>query len=452
MDERSLRHVVLGVLGVLGLGAAALASHDVNAPAGFFTVTGITIALLYGAAAFLLGWFAIRRGSVRHLILSLTFGIAAGAYLGLSVHPTAAGATYMWAVAHIVLPIGVIAALLGGPKFLRDAFAQPSTRLRGTAIAGGYIAALLVILYFAPMRGKLPVLKDPTQVVPLCLLVVAISAAAIGLGLRRGRREDLESWLTIVAAANLVDGALTIGAAQGGTVGVLVARLVALVASLAMLRAVMQDAGRLWTKLGAERFAPLEESTGVLDEREALNRARHMMPKSGAAAPLTVVLFAIDGVQEMYHEFGHLTGDRVTAEVARRLIATLRDADVVGQRADESFLVLLPETDAEGARIAVDRVLEIVRGKPVSGVRESVAVTCAAGVAEARGGDDLERVLGAATAALEGARSAGGDRLLILAASSDPHATVEQEAPGPVAPQPDVPIPDATDPQLPVAA
>jgi diguanylate cyclase (GGDEF)-like protein len=455
MDERSLRHVVLGVLGILGLGAAALASHDISAPAGFFTVTGLAIAFMYGAAAFLLGWFAIRRGSARHLILSLTFAVTAGAYLLFSARPHAAGATYMWAVAHVVLPIGLVGALLGGPKALRTAFAEPSTRLRGTAIAGGYIVGLLVILYFAPIRGKLPVLQDPTNEVPLALLVVVISAAAVGLGLRRGRREDLESWLTVVAAANLVDAALMIGAKDTGTVGVLVARIVALIASLAMLRAVMLDAGRLWARMGSERFAPLEEATGVVDEREALTQARHLMPKGPTAAPLTIVLFAIDGVLDIYDQNGHLTGDRVVAEVARRLHTTLRDADVVGQRADESFLVLLPETDADGARIAVERVLELVRAKPISTVRDSLAVTCAAGVAEARSDDDLERVLGAAAAALEGARSAGGDRLLILAAGSDSHAppgSVDADAslqePS-VAAVPDVP---SADPQLPVAA
>jgi diguanylate cyclase (GGDEF)-like protein len=443
MDERSLRHVVLGLLGVLGLGAAALASHHVSSPAGFLVVSGFVIAAMYGAAALMLGWFAVRRGSARHLILTITFAMTAGAYALLSVAPHGASATYMWATAHIVLPIGLVLALLGGPKVLRDAFAPPSTRLRGTLIAGGYVAAILAILYLAPQSGRLPTLDDPTQLIPLGALVVLVSAVAVGLGLRRGRREDLESWLTVVAAANLVDGALTIGAHHGGTVGALVARIVAMVASLAMLRAVMQDAGRLWAKLGSARFSPLDDALGILDEDEILERAHALMPTTALSAPLSVVMFALDGLDTIYDDFGHLTGDRVTGEVARRLRATLRDADLIGQRADESWIALLPETDVEGARIAVERALENIRSKPVSGVRDSVNATASAGVAEGRGDDTLDRVLAAASAALDSCRHAGGDRMLILAAPGDSHAPpgeLDAEVP---APEPDSALPVA---------
>ena len=140
-----------------------------------------------------------------------------------------------------------------------------------------------------------------------------------------------------------------------------------------------------------------------------------------------MVIVAIDGVDDIYDQFGHLTGDRVTGEISRRLRSTLRDADVVGQRGDEAYIVLLPETDVDGARIAVDRVLESIRAKAISGVRDSVPVTASAGVAVAQADDDLERVLGAAAAALDGARNAGGDRLLILAAPTDSHAPPGEE-------------------------
>jgi diguanylate cyclase (GGDEF)-like protein len=420
MDERSLRHAVLGLLGVMGLGAAALASHSISAPAGFFTVTGVAITAMYAVAGLMVGWFAVRRGSARHLILAIAFAFTAGAVALQSVHPHGLSAPWMWATAHVVLPVGIILALLGGPKPLRDAFAVPSTRVRGAMIAAGYVAALLAILYLAPLRGKLPTLHDPTTMVPLGLIVVAISGAAVVIGLRRGRREDLESWLTVVAAATLVDGALTLGARHPGTIGELMARAISLVASLAMLRAVMQDAGRLWTKLGlAGRFAPLDDSLGVLDELEVLEQAHALMPSTAGGPALSIVVLAIDGVDDIYEQFGHLTGDRLTGEVGRRMRTTLRDADVVGQRADEAFILLLPETDAVGARIAVDRVLECIRSKPVSGVRDSVSATASAGVAQAHRDDDLDRVLAAASAALDGARNAGGDRMLILASDVD---------------------------------
>ncbi len=425
MDERSLRHVVLGLLGVLGLGAAVLASHPVSPPAGFLGVTGAAIAGTYLVAALLLGWFSVRRGSARHLVLSITFALTAGAFALLTLHPHGASAPWMWVTAHVALPIGIVLSLLGGPRILREAFAPPSTRVRGAAIAAGYAVGVLAVIYLGALRGRLPALDDPTTVAPLGLGVAVISAVAVGIGLRRGRREDLESWLTVVAAANLLSGALVVGAGEPGTLGEMMARIVTLLAGLAMLRAVMQDAGRLWNKLGfAGRFAPLVEE--VLDEHEVLARARLMMPATATAtaavASLSVVIVAIDGVDDIYDQFGHLTGGRVTAEIGRRLRSALRDADVIGQRGDEAFIVLLPETDTDGARIAVERALESIRSKSISGVRDSVPVTASAGVAEAQGDDDLEHVLGAAATALERARNAGGDRLVISAAPSDSHA------------------------------
>src|SRR5262249_22451979 len=148
---------------------------------------------MYGAAALLLGWFSVRRGSARHLVLTITFGFTAGAYLLLAADPAGASAPWMWATAHIVLPIGLIVALLGGPKILQTVFAPTEPRWRGALIAGGYIAAILAILYFGANSGTLPTLKDPTQLVWLGGVVVVLSAAAVALGLRRGRREDLES-------------------------------------------------------------------------------------------------------------------------------------------------------------------------------------------------------------------------------------------------------------------
>lgn len=442
MDERSIRHVVLGLLGVLGLGAAAMAHHDVSSPTGFFAVTGVAITGMYAVAGLMLGWYAVRRGSARHLILSITFALTAGAFALQSARPHGVSAPWMWATSHVLLPLGIVLALLGGPKVLREAFAPPSKRVRGASIAAGYVVSLLAIVYLAPLRGDLPTLHDPTTIVPLGLVVVAISGVAVAMGLRRGRREDLESWLTVVAAATLVDGALTMGAGHPGTIGELMARVISLVASLAMLRAVMQDAGRLWTKLGlAGRFAPLDDASGVLDEHEVLAQARLLMPTTAASASLSVVVVAVDGVDGIYDQFGHLTGDRVTGEVGRRVRSTLRDADVVGQRGDEAFIMLLPQTDVDGARIAVERVLESIRCKPISGVRDSVPVTASAGVAEVHGDDDLDRVLAAAAAALDGARNAGGDRLIILAAPVDSHGPPPLAAPGTEAePQPSLPV------------
>ena len=73
-----------------------------------------------------------------------------------------------------------------------------------------------------------------------------------------------------------------------------------------------------------------------------------------------------------WRRYGHLfsivrlelPADRVTAATPR-LQAALRDADALARWDDEELLVLLPETDQEGAVAAAERLREAVREIPV---------------------------------------------------------------------------------------
>jgi hypothetical protein len=73
-----------------------------------------------------------------------------------------------------------------------------------------------------------------------------------------------------------------------------------------------------------------------------------------------------------WRRYGHLfsivrlelPADRVTAAIPR-LQAALRGADVLARWDDEELLVLLPETDQEGADAAAERLREAVREIPV---------------------------------------------------------------------------------------
>ena len=78
---------------------------------------------------------------------------------------------------------------------------------------------------------------------------------------------------------------------------------------------------------------------------------------------------------------------------------SVRETDVVARYGGEEFLVIMPETDLDGATRFSDRL----RAR----IAKEMPLTVSGGVAEALEGDSHESLLARADAALYGAKSAG---------------------------------------------
>ncbi|MBI2838994.1 MAG: diguanylate cyclase [Acidobacteria bacterium] len=78
-------------------------------------------------------------------------------------------------------------------------------------------------------------------------------------------------------------------------------------------------------------------------EREILRSRRH-------DHPLALMMLDLDHFKSINDRFGHRAGDVVLKRVAATLRQSLRATDTIGRFGGEEFVVLLPETDPEGAR------------------------------------------------------------------------------------------------------
>jgi diguanylate cyclase (GGDEF)-like protein len=76
--------------------------------------------------------------------------------------------------------------------------------------------------------------------------------------------------------------------------------------------------------------------------------------------PLALVMIDIDHFKAFNDEFGHPAGDEALTVVARQLEAHSRGHDIVARYGGEEFAVILPETDAEGARQYADKMRRAV--------------------------------------------------------------------------------------------
>jgi diguanylate cyclase len=105
------------------------------------------------------------------------------------------------------------------------------------------------------------------------------------------------------------------------------------------------------------RLASHDPLTGLCnrraaDERIAYELARHRRSR----APLAMLLVDIDHFKRINDQHGHDAGDRVLATVAHRLTQHCRTSDFVARYGGEEFLLLLPDTDADGAVVAANKL------------------------------------------------------------------------------------------------
>ncbi|MDF2446015.1 MAG: hypothetical protein K0S46_1251 [Moraxellaceae bacterium] len=131
---------------------------------------------------------------------------------------------------------------------------------------------------------------------------------------------------------------------------------------------------------------------------------------------IAVLLLDIDHFKHFNDSHGHLVGDDCLRYVARTLKTSVRsEVDRVARFGGEEFCVVLPETDAEGARVVAERIrtdieamVFLVEGRAVP---VSVSVGVAALVPVNAGGYDA--LLAATDRALYAAKAAGRNRVVV---------------------------------------
>jgi len=98
--------------------------------------------------------------------------------------------------------------------------------------------------------------------------------------------------------------------------------------------------------------------------------------------PLALLLLDLDHFKLVNDVYGHQRGDAVLVELAGRVRAQVRDVDTVARYGGEEFVVILPETDEEGAVQAAERIRSAVKRRPFGEPGEApLEVTVSVGVA-----------------------------------------------------------------------
>lgn len=162
-----------------------------------------------------------------------------------------------------------------------------------------------------------------------------------------------------------------------------------------------------------ESLARTDMLTGLANRREFMARlVQESQRQRRGDQPLSLVMLDVDHFKQINDTHGHLAGDRVLASLGALVRANVRqDVDLAARLGGEEFVLLLPETDAEGAQRVACKIVEALRALPIEHAGHLLRVTISAGVAQVHDGQG-EQALRLADDRLYQAKRQGRDRVV----------------------------------------
>ncbi|MGH8369818.1 MAG: GGDEF domain-containing protein, partial [Gammaproteobacteria bacterium] len=169
-----------------------------------------------------------------------------------------------------------------------------------------------------------------------------------------------------------------------------------------------------------------DDLTGVFNRRhilEILEQERARALRTGRGFGLC--LMDIDHFKDINDRYGHLAGDEILREFAYRVAGEIRELDrmgrdgkseqeTFGRYGGEEFLLVLPETDAEGTRICGERIRTRIGIEHFKSGAAEANITVSIGITIYHPDENIRETLARADQALYRAKHDGRNRVDLL--------------------------------------
>ncbi len=140
---------------------------------------------------------------------------------------------------------------------------------------------------------------------------------------------------------------------------------------------------------------------------------RELLRADREGSYVTILMSDLDNFKNINDSYGHLAGDAVLREVARRMVDSTRHYDAIGRYGGEEFLIILSSCSQSESLNLAERIRNKICIEKVCMPEGLIPVTISLGVA----GNDLgerneaEILIRAADKALYRAKNAGRNRV-----------------------------------------
>ncbi len=153
--------------------------------------------------------------------------------------------------------------------------------------------------------------------------------------------------------------------------------------------------------------------TGLLNRRAVFTLLEHERRRQARTpSPTSLVMVDLDHFKRVNDRWGHQVGDRVLVALADFLRSELRAQDAVARWGGEEFLILLPETDLDGAARVAEKIRRGFGDAPRVVDGTEVAVTLSIGAARLDPAQPVDESIRRADLALYRAKEEGRNRIV----------------------------------------
>lgn len=126
---------------------------------------------------------------------------------------------------------------------------------------------------------------------------------------------------------------------------------------------------------------------------------------------LSLIISDIDHFKRINDTYGHLSGDYILREIANIFKSSCREVDVPGRYGGEEFVILLPETNRDGAVEFAERLRKLIEGLILEYNNIKFNITISFGVAEFRSEASVADFIKRADEALYVAKETGRNKV-----------------------------------------
>ena len=170
----------------------------------------------------------------------------------------------------------------------------------------------------------------------------------------------------------------------------------------------------------AQTAARTDSLTGFLNHGAVQVRLREEIWRSRrAGGALSCLLVDLDNFKPINDRHGHLIGDEILQRLATAIAAEFRPYDGIARFGGDEFVLVLPDADEQAARVAAERLRELVEETGRTFGEMGVPITASVGIAQWREPLTAAELLDRADRALLLAKQRGKDGVAVASTETE---------------------------------